>query len=175
MLKLLVVLALPATLAQAQPAAAESPESQVSVLRVRLSPLGASLLSVGATAGLVGGALATRQPEGTDGRTAVLIVAGALLGPSVGNLVVGNESDALMGLGLRVLGGGIGLVGLGSGFMNDGSQVGPAVLLIVGGAVALAGVAHDVVTAGRHVARVQVVPTADLGSGGAGAVVRIAF
>lgn len=138
-----------------------------------LSPAGAVLLSVGATAGAVGaGSLMV------DGRSSnlgySLIVAGLALGPSAGNLAQGNTRDALIGMGVIGMGVRAGGVALGVAVIgisfNDAGQGGEVGALVTIGSY-VGGVVYDLVSAGRYAGRVTVAPRLD--GRAPGAVVRV--
>lgn len=128
--------------------------------RIGISPTGAVLISVGMTGALIGGALASTEAEGTDARTALLVATGMLIGPSAGNIVIGNLRGALIGSGLRLAGGAIGLSGAGAAFMNDGDLTLPYLLVASGAVVYLGGTAYDIISAGTHAHRARLRPTA---------------
>jgi hypothetical protein len=124
-----------------------------------LSPAVAVGVPVALTAAAIGVGLAA---DVDDGQRAVLIVLGAALGPSAGNLIQGEWADAGIGLGLRAGGAALMLGGAAGSFWNE-SDAQRAVLggvAITGGLVSLSGVVYDVVTAGRnaHARRVRVAP-----------------
>lgn len=70
----------------------------------------AFLLSAGITAGTVfiGSELISNHKNTAGG---ILVVGGLLLGPSAGNIYVGNENGVFKGIGTRILGGSIATVG----------------------------------------------------------------
>ena len=157
MRRLLLLFALSTALVQAQPTAAESPDSQASILPVRVSPEGAVALSL---AGTVVGVL---LPFGNlvPSRYDLWLVA---VGTSAGNIVLGNGRDALIGTGIRAGG----LVLLTMAFSADSAG---ELAALGGAALYLAGFSYDVYTSAQYAARVTVTTAAD----GVGAAVRIWF
>ena len=150
----------------AEPAARAQPETA-------LTPAGAVLLSVGATAGAVGAGYLLDRREGDDGLGAVVIASGLLVGPSVGNLAVGNRRGALIGTGVRTLGLALAAGGVATSLMNH-SAGGAHVAAVVGGVVlGGGGVVYDLVSAGRYAGRVTVAPSVDVRTRAPVAVVRV--
>ncbi|WP_420455112.1 hypothetical protein [Rubrivirga sp.] len=158
---LALVVLLP-VVAVAQPAAPR-PGTMGAAKAVALStvPTAASLA--------VGYLLVERNDDGASlggSLGAVLIVGGVAMGPSAGNLVLGEWTDAATGAGLRLVGSAL-LVGalVSSAFASEGpSELAVAAgagggLMIVGGAV------YDVVTAGVNAGARQGIR---VGPGGAG-------
>lgn len=122
------------------------------------SPAGASLVSAATTAGLAAlGALAANG----DGATAAWLVgASAVVGPSAGNVWLGERSDALAGLALRAAGAGAVIYGMQS-FDDDAEpSVAYDVALLAGAATYLVGLGYDLGTQVRNgrAARVRVAP-----------------
>lgn len=130
-----------------------------------LTPAGAVLLSVGTTAGTVGLGYFLDQRPGLRGTGAALIAVGLLLGPSTGNVVLGNYRDVLIGGGLRLGGTGLAFGAVASTFMNESASdtfvtvAGGA--FVVGGVVLLAGTVYDVISAGTYASRVSIAPSVD--------------
>ncbi|WP_412062465.1 hypothetical protein [Rubrivirga sp. IMCC45206] len=127
--------------------------------RATVSPTGAVLISIGVTGALIGGALQSTEPEGTDARTAALVGAGVVLGPSAGNVAVGNARGALLGIGLRLLGGAVGVASATAGYVITEDRTVAIVLLANGALISLGGTAFDLVSAGAHARRARLRPT----------------
>ncbi|WP_143537730.1 hypothetical protein [Rubrivirga marina] len=151
---LLALVVLVPVAAAAQPLAPAPAEAGV------ITPAVAVGVSVAATAGAIGAGLAV---DVDDGSRAVLIVLGAAVGPSAGNLIQGEWADAGIGLGLRAGGAAILLGAAAGAFWNDSEAQRLALggVAVVGGLVGLSGVAYDVVTAGTNASsrRVRLTPT----------------
>ena len=138
-----------------------------------LSPASAVFLSVGATAAGMGlGGLIANG----DGEAAAVLAGVALaLGPSAGNVALGETRDALVGAGLRTAGLALAVGGV-AAMVNDpspsGAEQGALAGLTVAGTVAfVGGLGYDFVTAGRNAGRVTVSPA--LNAGAPVAVVRV--
>ena len=138
-----------------------------------LTPASAVLVSVGATAGVVGVGYALDQREGDSGLGAAVIVSGLLVGPSAGNLAVGNRRGALIGTGVRTLGLALVAGGVATSFMNDSAGTAQAAAVVGGFALGVGGVVYDLVSAGRHAGRVTVAPSLDAQTRAPVAVVRV--
>lgn len=95
--------------------------------------------------------------KASDVVAGALIVGGALVGPSAGNLLQGAYRDALVGTGLRTLGSGLVAGAFASTFMNAGlSNTETNVITgvaIVGTALVLVGTGYDINTSARNAAR----------------------
>lgn len=157
MIRLLAVSFLLASASAAQPTAARSAADAPPHDRAPPSPAVALLTSAGATAGLAGlGALAA----GGDGELAAyLVVAGLVVGPSAGSVVLGEYRRGATGVLLRAGGTGMAAYGLRRALSDDGVGATDVVLVVAGSAAALAGLAYDLRTqhqSGRPMARVQV-------------------
>ena len=138
-----------------------------------LTRASAVLLSVGATAGVAGLGYALDQREGDNGFGAAVIVSGLLVGPSVGNLAVGNRRGALIGTGIRTLGLALVAGGVATSFMNDSAGDAQAAAIVGGFALGVGGVAYDLISAGRHAGRVTVAPGLDAQTRAPVGVVRV--
>ena len=138
-----------------------------------LSPASAVFLSLGATAAGMG--LGGLVANGDGEAAAVLSGVALALGPSAGNLALGETRDALVGAGLRTAGLALAVGGLAatvdnarlSGLERDAL----AGLMVVGTVAFVGGLGYDFVTAGRNAGRVTVTPT--LSAGAPGAAVRV--
>ena len=136
-----------------------------------LSPASAVFLSLGATAGAATVGYALDQRAGDQGLGATLIAVGAFVGPSVGNLALGNVRGALVGTGLRAGGAALVVGGVAASFGNDSAGPEVEVAIVTGLGLFAGGVVYDLVSAGRYAGRVTVTPT--LGAGAPGAAVRV--
>lgn len=136
------------------PAQPGSPKSETTA---NLLTLGGVLLPVGL---VIGAATSLDSPP----RYSLLMTSAAasmLFTPSAGHWYTGKVFTP--GLGLRVAGGLVALIGVASEISHCGPQLGPdggscgpgwgAVLVAIGGATAAAGIIHDAVTAPRRVRR----------------------
>jgi hypothetical protein len=106
----------------------------------RKSPSRAQLYSLGATmVPLIGGL-------GSD--NAPLWAAGIFIGPSVGHFYAENTSQALTGIGLRVGGSALLVLGAGAAVNSGGSSGGSGSgVLLVGGLLGLVSAGYDIFTA----------------------------
>ena len=154
--------------ASAQPTAPPPPD--------RMSATQAVALSAGATLGSLAFGVVLLSDDSSGGVVgAGLLFFSVVAAPSLGNLLLDEQSDALIGAGVRVVGAGAVAYGLSSFCVTDcGGNDGPSIQVIaasvIGGAVVfLGGVGYDLVTQSRNAraGRVRV------GAGGAGLAVRV--
>ena len=127
-----------------------------------LSPANTLLVSMSATAGGVG--LGALVANGDGNAAAILAGVAAVLGPSVGNLALGERRDALVGAGLRAGGAGLALAGLHASVSDPDPGLGRdalAALTVVGAVAFVGGLGYDLVTSARNAGRVTVAPGVD--------------
>lgn len=178
MLRSLLASVLIASAASAQPTAPTAlapPIVPMSDSAHGVSSTGAVLASLAATGAAVGvGALLA--DSNSDLATGV-IIAGLAVGPSLGNVLQGETRDALIGVGFRVVGGGLFALGANSAFNYGPSsnleQAGIAVAILGGTAMVLTGTVYDLVTAGTNARRSHFLPGYDVASGTTVAVLRV--
>ena len=157
-----------AVLVASGPALAQRPGSPPD----RMGAAEAVALSAGVTVASLGAGYVLASDDDGFGESigAGLVVFGVVVAPSLGNLLVGERRDALVGAGLRVVGAGAvayGLSSLCTSDCGDRSRLSTRAILVsvIGGtAVFLVGTGYDLVTQARNAraGRVQV------GPGGAG-------
>ena len=129
--------------------------------RSAVSPAGAVFLSLGATTGFL--ALGAQQSlKGDPDSGITLALTGLMLGPSVGNLILGEHRDAAIGAGVRTIGAGI-LAGL---WYTEYKRVGTFDLseealgaaVIAATVTLLSGTVYDLSTAGANARRARIRP-----------------
>lgn len=128
------------------------------------------LLSPSATASLVGSTVATaagiwlaanvynlgdREDNWVQDAGLVLIAVAPTVAPSVGNLWLEENRDALIGMGIRAVGTGAMVYGL-SGYRIDGPPNGSEFVFLAGAATFLTGLGYEVVTQHRNGTRARV-------------------
>lgn len=128
------------------------------------------LLPPSATASLVGSTVATaagvwlaanvynlgdREDNWVQDAGLVLIAVAPTVAPSVGNLWLGENRDALIGLGIRAVGTGAMVYGL-SRYQFDGPPNGSEFVFLAGAATFLTGLGYEVVTQHRNGTRARV-------------------
>ena len=127
-----------------------------------VTPANAVLISLGSTAGGIG--LGALVADGDGNAAAILAGVAVVLGPSVGNLALGEHRDALVGAGLRAAGAGLALTGLHAAVTDPDSGLRGDVLTalaVVGAAAFVGGVGYDLVTSTRNAGGVTVAPALD--------------
>lgn len=117
--------------------------------KTRKSPTRAQLYSLGGT--LVPVVLGAGMDKERDNIRIPLWTFGALIGPSLGHFYAENTTQALTGIGLRLGGSALGVLGFGAALSasleGDGGGGGSA-LLLIGGLTVLVSGGYDIFTAG---------------------------
>jgi hypothetical protein len=149
------------------------------------SPTRAQLYSLGGT--LVPVVLGAAVDKERDDVRVPLWIAGILVGPSVGHFYAENISQALTGMGLRLGGGALGVLGgaavLDAALGGDSSGEGGAALILAGGLTILISGGYDIFTAddaareynAAHGLNAQVAPTVGPCGEQAGLALRVSF
>jgi len=115
-----------------------------------------------------------------------LWIFGAFIGPSLGHFYAENTSQALTGIGIRLGGGALGVLGYGavlSAILEENSGGGGVALLLVGGLTGLVSAGYDIFTADdaardyneAHGLNAQVAPTVGPRGEQAGLALRVSF
>ncbi len=136
--------------AQAQQADVAETDATIQVeTKPGKSPTRAQLYSLGGT--LVPVVFGAAMDKERDDVRVPLWIAGTLVGPSVGHFYAENISQALTGMGLRLGGGALGVLGgaavLDAALGGDSSGEGGAALFLAGGLTILISGGYDIFTA----------------------------
>ena len=135
--------------AQAQQADAAETDTTIQVeTKTRKSPTQAQLYSLGGT--LVPVLLGAGMDKERDDIRVPLLAAGILVGPSVGHFYAENTSQALTGIGIRLGGGALSVLGFGvalNASLEGNSGGGGAALFYAGVLTSLASAGYDIFTA----------------------------
>ena len=171
--------------AQAQQADAAETDTTIQVeTKTRKSPTQARLYSLGGT--LVPVLLGAGMDRERDNIRIPLWIFGAFIGPSLGHFYAENTSQALTGIGIRLGGGALGVLGYGavlSAILEENSGGGGVALLLVGGLTGLVSAGYDIFTADdaardyneAHGLSVQAAPTVGPRGEQVGLALRVSF
>lgn len=136
--------------AQAQQVDAPEKDTTIHVeAETRKSPARAQAASIGAT--LVPVFLGSVMGKKRDEVRIPLLAGGFFIGPSVGHFYAENTGQALTGIGLRLGGTALGVLGLGvalNSSLEGESGGGGSALLLIGGLTVLTSAGYDIFTAG---------------------------